>query len=113
VLQEEGQYVILAAGEDPQAANSVEVLVAASKREQQEPAAQEALLRQMADLSGGRYLSIKDWPSLAGLLEGRLRTVVESKEIDLWNRWIPCALFVLVVLLAGTEWLVRRKSYLI
>ncbi len=30
-LQEEGQYVIRAVGEDPQAANSVEVLVAASK----------------------------------------------------------------------------------
>jgi hypothetical protein len=109
-VQEEGRYVIQALGEDPQTANSVEILVSASKREQQEPAVQEALLRQMADLSGGRYLSIKDWPALAGVLEGQLRTIVESKEIDLWDNWIP---YVLFVLLAGTEWLVRRKSYLV
>lgn len=75
-----------------------------------EPGAQHAHLRQMAERSGGQYFSIADWPALSGFLDDHPRTIVEPREIDLWDH---SALYVLFVIFAGSEWLLRRRSYLV
>jgi hypothetical protein len=71
---------------------------------------QEPLLRKMAAVSGGRYLSVREWPALPGVIHARQRVLVESREIDLWDRWPP---FVVLLLAAGAEWLLRRRLNLV
>lgn len=108
-LPREGRFKVLAPTVDRDAATALELTVAAANREQAEPAAQPSRLRQMAELSGGDFLTAADWPALAGLLEGRPQTMIESRDVDLWDHWIP---FVAFVLCAGAEWFLRRRSSL-
>ena len=109
-LKHQGLYTVRARDEDLKAANSVDIVVAPSDREKEEPAMQGTMLRKMASLSGGRYLTVRDWPGLAGMIEGRERTVVERKDVDLWDIWPAYVLFVVCV---GLEWFLRRRWHLV
>ena len=109
-LSQEGRYTLHAKKEDAEFASSVNLVVSAPNLEMSEPAMQEDLLRSMADLSGGRYLSVREWPSLAGSLGGQERTVTEQKSMDLWDRWPP---YVLLALCLGLEWFIRRRHHLV
>jgi hypothetical protein len=109
-LPEEGRYVLRAKPEEKEISNTVDLFAAAADPEQREPAMQEALLRKMAELSGGRYLSIRQWPALPGMLGGKERLLVEEKTVDLWDRWPP---YVLLVLCLGVEWFIRRRQHLV
>jgi len=108
-LEGEGRYKVLPPTVDRESATTLELVVASANREQAEPAAQPARLRQMAELSGGQFLTAADWPALGGLLEGRPQTMIESRDVDLWDHWLPYAAFVAC---AGAEWFLRRRSYL-
>lgn len=108
-LPREGRFKVLPPAVDREAATALELVVAAANREQAEPAAQPGRLRQMADLSGGQFLTAADWPALGGLLEGRPQTMIESRDLDLWDHWLPYAAFVAC---AGAEWFLRRRSSL-
>ncbi|MCE5326872.1 MAG: hypothetical protein LLG01_10695 [Planctomycetaceae bacterium] len=109
-LEKQGTYQIRSAGQDSRFANSVDVVATATDYEKLEPAMQEGLLRKMADLSGGRYLTVREWPALAGSLDSKGRTIVERKPKDLWDFW---PIYVLIVLLAGSEWYLRRRYHLV
>jgi len=63
------------------------------------------LLRRLADETGGKYFQAADTSKLAEALSlsGRGVTVVEEK--DLWD--MP-ALFLLLIVFAGGEWVYRR-----
>ena len=106
----EGDYLIQAPPEDRPSATSVAFKVSAPSLEGLEPGAQHARLRQMAQRSGGQYFSIADWPALSGFLDDHPRTIVEPREVDLWDHWV---LYLLFVIFAGSEWLLRRRSYLV
>ncbi|MCE5278989.1 MAG: hypothetical protein ABFD92_19370 [Planctomycetaceae bacterium] len=109
-LEKQGTYQLRAGGQDSRFANSVDIVATATDYEQLEPAMQETLLRKMADLSGGRYLTVREWPALAGLLESKGRTIIERKPKDLWDFW---PVYVMLVLLAGSEWYLRRRYHLV
>lgn len=109
-IKQEGKYLVRAPAEDEKSANSVELLVAASNREQQEPAMQGEVLRKMAELSGGRYIPVREWPTLPGLIQGQDRTVLDQKDKDLWDIW---PFYVLFIVLAGAEWFLRRRYRLV
>jgi uncharacterized membrane protein len=78
---------------------------APSDREYFDPVLRTTLLRRLADETGGQYFRASDTSKLADALtlSGRGVTVVEEK--DLWD--MP-ALFLLLVLCAGGEWVYRR-----
>jgi hypothetical protein len=84
--------------------------VVATSLERQQPAMQEDLLRQMVELSGGRYLTIRDLPNLTKELGGERRRTSVRYTKELFD--LPVALAVLVTLL-GLEWMVRRRSDLV
>jgi hypothetical protein len=109
-LTKEGRYSLRARNEDLEFASSVNFVVAASDPEKKEPAMQEDTLRKMAFLSGGRYLSVREWPALPGVIGGKEHKVVEHKTVDLWDVWPP---YVLIVLCLGMEWFMRRRRHLV
>lgn len=78
---------------------------APSDREYFDPVLRTTLLRRLAEETGGQYFQASDTSKLpdALTLSGRGVTVVEEK--DLWD--MP-ALFLLLVLCAGGEWVYRR-----
>ena len=102
-----GRYRLSAGAEDPNAANTVEFEITAASGEQRDTALQEALLRKMAEASGGRYFSIGDLPSLPEFVRGQTRAETIRKEIELWDVWMVPVLFLALV---GIEWAVRRKN---
>ncbi len=108
--EETGHYQVKARIEDKDFANVVDLAVRNADREQQEPAMQAAVLGKMAELSGGRYFSIRDWPSLPGVIEARDSTALERKDKEIWDIW---PLYVALVSCAGLEWFIRRKRYLL
>jgi hypothetical protein len=105
-----GKFRLKAPAADEAASNSPELEVKDVSLEGMEPAMQEALLRQMAAVSGGQYFAVRDVGNLLKLVNAEQRTVLERKERELWN--LPLVLGVLVVLL-GAEWFLRRKWDLI
>jgi uncharacterized membrane protein len=71
-----------------------------------EPRLNEALLRRIAETTGGRYLPAPDAGELPGLLRESGVGQPPMEMRDLWNNaW---SLLAIVVLLAG-EWIVRRR----
>ena len=98
-------------GKDPKAlANPVEFDVLRVSPEMAQPEMHEDLLRKMAELSGGRYLSARDVAALPGYLEGESSTVLVRTERELWDVW---PVFALILALAGLEWYLRRRSDLV
>jgi uncharacterized membrane protein len=108
--EKDGRYELRAPDTTEKIANTVRFDVEAVSLERREPAMQEELLRRLADVSGGKYFSVSDFPGLGRELrhEQRLTTAQVTKELfDL-----P-VIFALLLLLLGAEWLLRRRFDLI
>jgi len=106
VPDREATFALRPAGEGRDLAKPFEVVVAASNREALAPDLQEDILRKMAEVSGGRYLEVRDLPALAAVLPLKPATRTVNDERELWDRWFVLAI---VLLLGGIEWLVRRR----
>ncbi len=106
---EAGSYVLKPTAGQKDLANTVAFEVTAVSMEELEPAMQEGLLRHMAELSGGSYVSIRQIPRLPQIIAARhedeQKTATVKREEEVWD--IP-ALFVVLLMLMGTEWFLRR-----
>jgi hypothetical protein len=105
-----GQFTLKATGANADVGNTVKFTVVATSLERQQPAMQEDLLRQMVDLAGGRYLTVRDLPNLAKELGGERRRTSVRYTKELFD--LPAVLVILVAML-GLEWMVRRRSDLV
>jgi len=103
----EGHYQVHPVGDDRNAANGLELESVSQTTEQLETRMQEGLLRKMALMSGGQYLSISELPKLAGALHGETRTATVHKQVQLWDAWLVPILFLGLV---AIEWAWRRKN---
>jgi uncharacterized membrane protein len=65
-----------------------------------------ALLRRLADASGGRYLEVTDLDALPDLLRYESAGVTEAVIRPVWD---APALFLLLLILKTAEWLLRRR----
>ncbi len=107
-LSATGAYRILARAEIAGRRTEEEalVLVEPGGREEREPRATPALLKQLSEATGGRYLgqagSLPDLP----LREPRVLHVNWRKDLELWSRWWY---LVIAIVLLGIEWLLRRR----
>jgi len=108
--QKNGSFVIRPSADEPSQSNVVEFIVQDVPLEQRQQAMQEDLLRKMAEVSGGKYFSLRDLPGLAATVAERQRPEDVRKEMELWD--VPAA-FVVVVLLGGMEWYFRRRYNLV
>lgn len=106
----EGQYRLRTAAAGREKSNEVVVQVTAIPLEQLERSMQEATLRKMAELSGGRYFTIRELPSLPDAIAPERATAVERRDKELWD--LPLVFLVLLGV-ASTEWFLRRRYDLI
>lgn len=105
-----GRYTVRAPGADPTLANTARFTVVEAPLEELEKAMQEKLLRNMAQVSGGRYFTVRDLPELEKTIAGDRPTAVERTEKPLWD--LPIVFAALLAFL-GVEWLVRRMHDLV
>lgn len=106
----EGRYRLNPQGVDPEAAAPAELNVESVPLEMLQPAMQAGLLRQIADVSGGRFFRMHELPELAEALSTEPRTMIVRREKELWDS--PLVLIVLIGLLGG-EWMLRRQANLV
>ncbi|HLX59715.1 MAG TPA: VWA domain-containing protein [Planctomycetota bacterium] len=106
VPEEDGRYSIRPRVEDAALANKLEIDVATVPLEQREPAMQERALKELAQISGGRYFTVRELPALPRALKKEERATQIRMEKELWDSPL---VYVLIVLLAGTEWFIRRR----
>ncbi|MBN1674432.1 MAG: hypothetical protein JXR37_25515 [Kiritimatiellae bacterium] len=109
-VTEAGRYRITPPALDEKLANAPEFTVKEGALEQVEPAMQEETLREMAELSGGRFFPVRELPTLPRSVGGTEQTTVIRRNKELWD--LP-VVFLLLLGCAGTEWYFRRKHNLV
>ncbi|MGH9254275.1 MAG: glutamine amidotransferase [Vicinamibacterales bacterium] len=107
-FDEPGVYRVRAVaqrGEAPLGAAERWMLVGGADLEMADPRLNDEVLRRVAMASGGSYLTADEAANLSSLLEAAVEPAVPQLE-DLWHTlWI----FLGLVLLLGTEWMLRRR----
>lgn len=76
----------------------------------------EALLRKMAQVSGGKYYSLSQWEQVAGSVPEKIsETQYESRPEPLWDqtRWLRWFFFLIPVVLLSAEWALRKRAKLL
>ncbi len=101
-----GRYRMEANSADRELSNTTEFQVADIKPEMANTDMQIERLRRIADLSGGKCLSILQFQELSSLLNREPHTITVRTERPLWDNALVA--FLLVALL-GFEWIVRRR----
>jgi len=69
----------------------------------------EAVLKEMAVVSGGAFFREEDSYRLPGLINKKFETVRSYTEVEIWSSPL---VFTLFVLLTGAEWALRKKFQL-
>ena len=106
---EPGRYAVRADQEDLAAAHEAAFEVGKPDRELAVTAARLEDLREIARLSGGRFLSARDIPRASELLASGKTFVSRRRELTLWDTWWAGVLFLALV---GSEWFFRRWNSL-
>jgi len=93
-------------GSAPLGAASASLLVGGVDLEMTDPRLNVQVLQRIAVATGGRLLTEVDAESLSAALRARVPSALLSIRRDLWhNAWS----FAAIVLLLGTEWILRRR----
>jgi hypothetical protein len=106
----DGGYMVRTAQDEQAAANSVEFEILAIPLEQRETAMQQQACARMAELSGGKAYTFRTLSALPDGIVKKEQTRIIRTERNLWD--LP-ALFVLLVLVCGVEWFMRRRDNLV
>jgi len=91
-------------------ASAANFVVEAVDLEMQEPEQNEALLRRVAQVSGGAYLRLSEAAALPERLPDNPRRTTTRVERDLWSAPLPLLLF---ILLLTAEWGLRKAKGLL
>ncbi len=110
VPKQAGRYELRAPDAGEKVANTVQINVEAVALERREPAMQEEDLKMLAERSGGKYFRVTDVPQLTEKLAGEPRITTARFTKELFD--LP-VLFVLLLVLMGAEWLLRRRFDLV
>lgn len=87
----------------------VQFEVLSETSEQVGTAMQRDLLVQMAKVTGGQHLPLRDLSLLPQLVPEATSTTTYTREFELWDHWMFALIFVGLV---GVEWAWRRHSNL-
>ncbi|MDE0316600.1 MAG: hypothetical protein OXM61_17075 [Candidatus Poribacteria bacterium] len=112
-VEEKGTYRIQAAGvigNIPLGKDEMEIYVHPQLIELETPQLNEVLLKELAEHTGGVYLTIEDAHSMPEKIDTVQNPVFVDTERDLWAH--PLILITIVGLL-GTEWFIRKRIGLV
>jgi len=85
----------------------LKLLIRKAQLEFENPAMQKSLLEKIASSSGGEYMTLDKLHELPDKISQKITKVRQQHEMKMWDNW----LFLLVItLLAGTEWALRKKT---
>jgi uncharacterized membrane protein len=105
-----GEYRITATGirdGKPIGSDNARFLVYQDDRELDNPAADHALLRQIAQITGGKSLAPEQLDKYLKGLDGEVMTdTVVQKEVRLWDNW---PFFLIFCTLLTAEWFIRKR----
>ncbi len=90
-------------------ASPVDISVQDSASELIEPAMNEGLLKELAAITGGGFFREENLAMLPASITNRTATLTTQREIELWATPL---IFILLVLLVATEWVIRKLSEL-
>ena len=108
-----GRYEVNATltSEGKQVANqTAEFLVHGSDLELADTGTNSALLRSIAERSGGVYVDIEDVDQLATKLQRKERKITRTERTEYWNSPF---LFLFFLAAVTGEWVLRRKNHLV
>ena len=101
-----GRYRMEPGAEDIEISNTTEFQVTDIKPEMARIDMQIERLRRIADLSGGRCVGITELDELPSLLDLGPHRITIRTESPIWDSWL---VVILLVGLAGGEWIARRR----
>jgi hypothetical protein len=107
----DASYLVRTRAREAEISNRVEFEVATEPQEDRETSMKPDVAKQVAELSGGKLWSLSTLGNLPDSLgkEEKLSNVVRIEK-DLWDAPL---LYLLIVIIAGTEWYLRRKDNLV
>jgi hypothetical protein len=101
-----GRYRLEANEDDQEVSNTTEFQVAVVNEELTDIDMRLDGLQRIAQLTGGKCLSVQDLPKLGTLMNTEPVTTTVRSERPLWDSWLVAAA---LVGLLGMEWILRRK----
>jgi hypothetical protein len=101
-----GRYRLEPNADDTDSANSIEFQISERRTEMAHPEAQIERLKRLAELSGGKHLSITQLGELRDLVNTEPETITVHNPRSVWDHWL---VMLLVIGLVGIEWILRRR----
>ena len=101
-----GRYRVEANDEDKEVSNTTEFQVADFRKELTDTKMRADHLQRIADLTGGAKLSIRDFSKLPSLVNDDPVTTTVRSERPLWD---SSFIILLLIVLLGAEWIIRRR----
>jgi MG2 domain len=105
LASETGDYSVNVKGEE--AEGRADFAVRMPQLEFDHPAMDRETLAVVAECSGGKFFRLEDLDKLAAAISTSRPLVTEEDESPLWDRW---GMLILLVLVLGAEWLIRKRS---
>jgi len=103
-----GNFEVRPADSSEKNASKPNFQVESISREKIELDVQRDTLAKLANLTGGKLLTVRDLPDLLELMPDRSRTIeLPPQETEIWNNWW---IFSIILTLAGFEWFMRRSN---
>ena len=106
----DGQYVLRAQSHEAQISSTVALTVATDLVEDRDRSAQPKIARNIAKASGTAVARPTQLGAFVDALPTQEMSKVVSRELELWDTPV---LYLLLVLLAGLEWYLRRRENLL
>lgn len=107
---QDGEYVLRAQDHEAGISSTVALTVATDLVEDRDTSAQPEIARNIAQASGGTVARPTELGAFIDALPAQEMSKVVSRELELWDTPV---LYLLLVLLAGLEWCLRRRENLL
>ncbi len=107
---QDGEYVLRAQDHEAEISGTVDFSVAADPLEDRDTSANPTIAQNVAHASGGSVVGPEELAGLIDSLPAPEMSRIVSREVELWD--IPL-LYLLLLLLVGVEWSLRRRENLL
>jgi hypothetical protein len=85
----------------------LKLLIRKAQLEFENPAMQKSLLEKIAVSSGGEFIAMDQISKLPEKISQKVTKVRQQSEFKMWDNWL---FLLLITLLAGIEWAIRKKT---